>query len=262
MFKKISKYSYFSFIPFQLLSVLAIYFLVSGVISPLYLLGSLVMWTLVSGLGIACGYHRVFSHKTHVLPIWKENVILFFAALAGQGSSITWVALHRGIHHPKADTVDDIHSPIHGVYESFYGWTTKITEADNPISMRYSVDLMRKPNHVWFHNNCLKLQWSIPLILALIDWKFSLVGICLVTGVSLLQDNLVNVLGHRKGFIGYRNFDTKDNSQNNVLLGYLGWGQGWHNNHHYSPKSFNFGRKWWEIDPCVIWLPFLGKVNV
>jgi stearoyl-CoA desaturase (delta-9 desaturase) len=73
----------------------------------------------------------------------------------------------------------------------------------------------------------------------------------------------VNVLGHRKGFIGYRNCETKDNSQNNIILGYLAWGQGWHNNHHYDPKSFDFGTrisgKWYEFDPCKIFLPFLKE---
>jgi stearoyl-CoA desaturase (delta-9 desaturase) len=63
--------------------------------------------------------------------------------------------------------------------------------------------------------------------------------------------------------IGYRNFETNDNSRNNVIFGYLGWGQGWHNNHHHDPKSFDFGTgvsgKWWEFDPCKIFLPFLGK---
>jgi len=37
------------------------------------------MWCMVCGLGVAVGYHRVFSHKTHQLPTWKENIILFFA---------------------------------------------------------------------------------------------------------------------------------------------------------------------------------------
>ena len=49
--------------------------------------------------------------------------------------------------------------------------------------------------------------------------------------------------------------------QNNLILGYTAWGQGWHNNHHYDPKSFDFGKvvsgKWWEWDPVRIFIPFL-----
>jgi fatty-acid desaturase len=84
---------------------------------------------------------------------------------------------------------------------------------------------------------------------------------CLPTAFSLLQDNLINVMGHKKLLIGYRNYETSDQSVNNIITGYLCWGQGWHNNHHYNPKSFDFGfsisKKWWEIDPCLIFLPFI-----
>jgi stearoyl-CoA desaturase (delta-9 desaturase) len=107
----------------------------------------------------------------------------------------------------------------------------------------------------------MKVLWGVPLIVALFDWKLALTAFCLVSFLGTIQDNLVNVFGHLKGIIGYRNYATKDNSYNNFILGYLAWGQGWHNNHHYDPKNFNFGHgvssKWWEWDPCVIFKPFL-----
>jgi hypothetical protein len=181
-----------------------------------------------------------------------------------EGSSIFWVAVHRGYHHPHADTDKDVHSPVtKSIWISFFGWT--VNERAKDISVKYSIDLIRKPNHVWFNNHVFKILWLVPICVALIDWKLSLVGVCLATGLGLLQDNLVNIFGHKKGLIGYRNFDTRDNSNNNFILGYLGWGQGWHNNHHHSPRMFDFGSgmsgKWWEIDLCRVWLWFLGKPN-
>jgi stearoyl-CoA desaturase (delta-9 desaturase) len=47
---------------------------------------------------------------------------------------------------------------------------------------------------------------------------------------------------------GYRNFDTVDDSHNMLLLGYVSFGEGWHNNHHADPKNSNYGVKWWELD--------------
>jgi stearoyl-CoA desaturase (delta-9 desaturase) len=83
--------------------------------------------------------------------------------------------------------------------------------------------------------------------------------------MGLLQDNLINILGHTKALIGYRNFNTADHSFNNLIMGFLTWGQGWHNNHHHAPGSYDFGRgvssKWWEIDPCLIFLPFVGPIK-
>jgi stearoyl-CoA desaturase (delta-9 desaturase) len=107
------------------------------------------------------------------------------------------------------------------------------------------------------------ILWCTPLAIAIFNWKLSLAEVCLPTALCLLQDNLVNVFGHKRAIIGYRNFNTQDNSHNNILLGYLGWGQGWHNNHHHDPSSYDFGSsvsgRWYEFDPCKIFLPFLNK---
>jgi fatty-acid desaturase len=262
MLNKISKYSWFSFLPMITLGMLTIVFFITGIIPLWYLVLSFISWVLVSGLGVAVGFHRIFSHNTHPnLPKWKENIILFFGTMSGQGSSITWTSIHRGYHHKYSDTVKDLHSPIHGKFYAFFTWTTKMTQDNLGFNMKYAGKLLRDPNHIWFHNNQLKILWGVPLLLLLIDWKLSLTLVCLPTALALLQDNLVNVFGHLKGIIGYRNFQTTDNSQNNIILGYLGWGQGWHNNHHYDPKSYDFGSgisgKWWEFDPCKIFLPLL-----
>ncbi len=247
----------------MLLGIVTISLLALKIIPSYYLISTFIMWILISGVGVACGYHRIFSHKCFVLPRWKENIVLFLGALAGQGSSITWTAIHRGYHHRRTDTIEDIHSPVHkGILWSFLLWTNSITEESNIINMKYAIDLLRKPNHIWFHKNHFYILWAPLLLVSLVDWKLSLCCFALPTCISLFQDNLTNVLGHKKVFIGYKNFDTPDSSQNNVLLGYLGWGQGWHNNHHHLPSSFDFGKgvsgKWWELDPCRL-LKFLFR---
>lgn len=210
-------------------------------------------WILVSGLGIAAGFHRIFSHKTHNLKPWLENIILFLGSLGGQGSSITWVAVHRGYHHRHSDTEKDLHSPIHGWLSAFMGWYARIDP--QTINHKYAVDLLRRPNHVWFHKNYMKFMAIWVIVLALLGPKF-LAVYGSVLFISLLQDNLVNLLCHIPG-LGYRNHDTRDNSNNFPPLGYLGWGQGWHNSHHAYPASYLFGTKWWEFDACAIFIPLL-----
>jgi stearoyl-CoA desaturase (delta-9 desaturase) len=51
---------------------------------------------------------------------------------------------------------------------------------------------------------------------------------------------------------GYRNYQTRDASRNNVWGGLLCNGDGWHNNHHADPNSAQHGHRWWEID--LSWL--------
>jgi len=51
---------------------------------------------------------------------------------------------------------------------------------------------------------------------------------------------------------GYRTYDTDESSRNNVIIGFLSNGEGWHNNHHADPRSARHGHLWWEFD--VTWL--------
>jgi fatty-acid desaturase len=52
--------------------------------------------------------------------------------------------------------------------------------------------------------------------------------------------------------IGYRSFRTGDLSTNCWWVALLGWGEGWHNNHHAFPFSARHGLRWYELD--VTWL--------
>ena len=47
---------------------------------------------------------------------------------------------------------------------------------------------------------------------------------------------------------GKRAFETKDRSRNEWLVGLLGFGEGWHNNHHAFPRSAFHGLHWWQVD--------------
>ena len=56
---------------------------------------------------------------------------------------------------------------------------------------------------------------------------------------------VVNGLGH---YYGYRNFDTKDQSNNIVPWGILIGGEELHNNHHQNPASAKLSARMFEFD--------------
>jgi sn-1 stearoyl-lipid 9-desaturase len=60
---------------------------------------------------------------------------------------------------------------------------------------------------------------------------------------------LVNSAAHATG---YRSFETDDRSTNCWWVALLGWGEGWHNNHHAFPFSARHGLRWFELD--VTWV--------
>lgn len=245
-------------IPMHLLLVLSM-FLVSY--NLWFVLGIFVVWTLIGGYGVAVGYHRYFAHKSFKTYRPIEICLAYLGLLSCDGSLPFWVALHRGIHHRYADTDKDPHSPIHGKLNSFVLWQRDITpETVNLLSAR---DVMRDKFVVFLHNNQYKVFWGTFAVLCLIHWPFALGVFVPASLLSHHQDNLVNVLGHIRGPTSYRNFNTSDQSVNEVVTGLLVWGQGWHNNHHHNAGLSDFGSQhWWEFDTSHrLLIPLIRKRN-
>ena len=55
---------------------------------------------------------------------------------------------------------------------------------------------------------------------------------------------------------------TTDDSKNNPILALVTMGEGWHNNHHYYPRSARQGFFWWELDLSYYILKGLEAVGL
>lgn len=246
-------------IPMHLLLVLS-FFIVP--FSVWHLVGIFILWTLIGGFGVAVGYHRYFAHKSFKTYKPVEKILAYLGLLSCDGSLPFWVALHRGVHHRFSDKKEDLHSPIHGKFSAFIWWQKDIDQ--NSVSLLSARDVMKDKFVMFLHNHQYKIFWATFLILLLISWQFALGVFVPASLLSHHQDNLVNVLGHINGPTSYRNFNTDDNSVNEILTGLFVWGQGWHNNHHYNASTSDFGGKnWWEFDTSHrILIPLIRKRNV
>ncbi len=61
---------------------------------------------------------------------------------------------------------------------------------------------------------------------------------------------------------GSRPFRCRDESRNNVFFGFLGFGEGWHNNHHAFPSSARHGLRWWELDTSYLIIRLMAKIGL
>jgi fatty-acid desaturase len=220
--------------------------------------GSLAEWLVALGLyvlfttvGGTVTYHRLLSHKSFNAPKWFEYFGTILATIGGNGSGITWAAIHRE-HHRYTDEAKDPHSPI---FKSIFK-IQFLSMLDKP-NVRYVPDLLRSPFHLWVHQN----YWIINLIyvisIMLID-PFAIVYAYFVPTLLVWHaGSLINTLNHTRG---YRSYNIDDRSTNNPITGYLVSGEGWHNNHHAEPGNPQFGRKWWEFD-LGYWVIKLVKNN-
>ena len=247
------------YLPIHVLGIAAV--IASIFVNPSWLLLTLVGYILFAGCGISVGHHRLFAHKSFETYRFVEIMLLFLGVFGGEGSSISWVAIHSGLHHPFADTTKDIHSPVNGKLNAFGAWMNKVKP--DTISLRYAAKLLKDPLHIHVHKHYNKYFW-IPIVVAgLINWHIALFFFGLPILMSIYKENFVNLFCHIDTKIGYKNFQTKDNSNNNVILGYLCFGDAFHNNHHAQPREYDFGlgRKyhWYEIDPSAFIITLVKK---
>ncbi|TVQ76047.1 MAG: acyl-CoA desaturase [Phycisphaeraceae bacterium] len=266
---------YLIFITFPLIGLAAAIVLVWPLgFSWVYLALLFVMYIL-TGLGITVGYHRLFTHKSFETSRPMTFIIGVLGSMAAEGPILEWVAMHRA-HHQHSDTEHDPHSPhshgsgiigiIRGFFHAHIGW---MWHAQKPDINRYAPDLAKDPVVRAVSKSFLLwvfLGLLIPAVVAaLITWSWwglllgliwgGLARIFLVHHVTWSINSVCHIWGTRP-------FDSHDESRNNVICGVLGFGEGWHNNHHAFPTSARHGLRWWEIDTSYLVIRAMGALGL
>jgi stearoyl-CoA desaturase (delta-9 desaturase) len=233
-----------------------------------------VMWY-VGVIGIEIGYHRYFSHSAFTTGSFGRALLAIFGSMGGQGPVVTWASTHRH-HHNHSDTIEDSHSPYHrsghpgaslrGFIHSQLTWKWQYPY---PNPSLYTPHLVRdrliatlsRYYYVW-----VVLGIVIPgLMSAAIDrsWHSMLTGMLFGGVLRLFLGQqvtfLINSLCH---LVGWRPFDSKDNSRNVVWLIPLTLGGSLHNSHHAFPSTANNGLLWWQLDPGYWLLWGLERVGL
>jgi stearoyl-CoA desaturase (delta-9 desaturase) len=207
-----------------------------------------VLWVLVLtrviGLGITVGFHRYFSHRSFKTPRWFQFGLAVAGCAALQKGPLWW-AVHHRLHHRHSDQPGDPHSPVvDGFLYGHVGWlfARDLMHPDETVVH----DLTKYREIVW-----LDRLWMVPgLLLAAAcfaagGWGGLVYGYCLSVVLVFQVTFAVNSIGH---LYGPQRFETGEGSRNNFVLGYLGMGDGWHNNHHRAPSSARHGFAWYELD--------------
>jgi len=257
-----------------LLAFLPWFFSWTGVIVAL--LGTYFVCT----IGINVFYHRYLTHKGFQCPKWLEYTMAVMAVWCFQDTPARWVAVHRR-HHEHADDEPDPHTPIRSFLWAHVGWLlVKSPElARNGVFARYAKDVLRDPfyrelENGLFYFGLIWVQWVLffaagfaasllmdgtPGEAAQFGLSILVWGVFVRTVVNLHNTWAVNSVTH---LWGYRNYETDENSRNNVFVGLSSMGEGWHNNHHADPRSVRHGHRWWELDVTYWSIRLLGGLGL
>lgn len=215
----------------------------------------------LTALGITVGFHRLFTHRAFEANSAVTLVLAVLGSMAVEGPLLKWVATHRR-HHQHSDRHGDPHSPheqgddfvglLRGLWHAHVGW---FFEPDPPNLMHYVKDLQQS-GMLRMADRLFPLWVTLGLLIPAVlgglltgTWLGVLSGflwgglarIFLVHHVTWSINSICHLWGGQP-------FQTGDQSRNNFVFGVLGFGEGWHNNHHAFPTSARFGLRWWQID--------------
>jgi len=197
-------------------------------------------------LGVWMMMHRYYSHKSFELNPMFKWMFTVIAVLSGRGSILGWVYLHR-LHHAYSDEGKDPHSPHNLGYKLFGFGHMKKQEGEMKI---FLVKELMTPEQLFIHKWYMLLLIPVLIIFALIDLQLFYWAWIVPAMLIQFSTSNFNYFGHTHG---YRNYETKDQSRNNILLWPIILGEAWHNNHHADAKNLSTRHKFWEIDPLE-WL--------
>lgn len=221
-----------------------------------------MLWLLlvyfIIGINEQAFYHRMYTHRSWNCPEWIKFVGLIISNLSLLGPVIFWVALHRS-HHRYNDTEKDPHSPLY-----LSNFRIQFMSSSLRLDMMNAADLMKNKKCLFTTVYYFEIVLSIWIIMCYLMGPVAFFMIFLGgTGLSLLTANSINTWHHGpKYYFGqYQNGKIgPDTSKNDIITGYLTF-DGWHNNHHTDPRSYYYGKKWWEVDLCGIYIWLISTVT-
>jgi stearoyl-CoA desaturase (Delta-9 desaturase) len=216
---------------------------------------------LLTGHGLAVGFHRLFTHGSFRAARPLKVALAIAGSMGVEGSLYTWVAQHRR-HHAYADRQGDPHSPwqygtgvgaqLRGLGHAHVGWLFAMNPSEPE---RWIPDLLNDKD-LRFVSRTAWL-WTLvslltPFLLGLVITRSVEGGLLAFLWAGLVRIALlhhvtwgVNSLAH---MFGDRPFRTRDRSTNLGALALFSFGDSWHNAHHAYPSLARHGVDRWQVD--------------
>lgn len=215
-------------------------------------------------------YHRALSHGSVTLNPIMIKLLSYTGIWVTGLDPKGWAAMHR-LHHQHSDTQDDPHSPIYqgvlgvwiGQYLAYKNILKRLADRSDEKLNALVKDIPFDLSFVTL-KNLSNLPYALHILTALAFAYASdslLIGFSYFVGIMghPIQGWMVNALAHR---FGHRNFETEDNSRNNLLVAFFIFGEGLQNNHHANPGKANFSHRVFEPDLGYWMCPFSQKLGL
>lgn len=228
-----------------------------------------ILFWMISGIGITGGYHRLWSHRSYRANTFVRLLLAFFGTTCHQGSIYHWAVEHR-IHHKYSDTEHDPHNINYGFFFSHMGWLFVKKHKDfKSLKEKYDFsDLLNDPIVYYQHKYYFILShiccFLIPTMYGVYMYNSAFIGFfyygLLRWLLSLHATWCVNSVSHT---FGYRPYKPEIKPSDNLFTSIVAVGEGYHNYHHafpsdYSASEFGFMTQW---NPTTIFIDAMYQLG-
>ncbi|QIE60347.1 acyl-CoA desaturase [Rasiella rasia] len=214
-----------------------------------YVLNAVLM-ILTVGIGHSVGLHRGVIHKSYISTQLFRKVSIYLFVLTGMGSPLSWLKQHyfRDYWQNRNDC------PTYFRYQhsllTDYWWNLHLSYKPKEIGL-YQIP-KSDVNNTWLKH--LNRYWLLHyvgfalLIFLAFGLNSMLFLICLRSSIIILGHWFIGYTSHKWGYARYTIKGADESGYNDVFLGFISFGEGFHNNHHSYPTSAKFSSRWYEID--------------
>jgi stearoyl-CoA desaturase (delta-9 desaturase) len=204
--------------------------------------------TIVVGLSVTGGYHRLFAHRTHRAARPLQALYLLFGTAAVQNSALRWATDHR-VHHAHTDTEHDPYSVRRGFWWAHVGWVLMNSGPPRVPDADLEQNRLVALQHRFYVPLALFFVVILPTAIASL-WGDALGGLLVAGFLRLvLQWHAtfsVNSLAH---LVGRRPYGTTTTARDSMLTALISFGEGYHSFHHRFMSDYRNGLHWWQFDP-------------
>lgn len=215
-------------------------------------------------LGHSVGLHRGVIHKSYHTSSVFRSILVYFFVLTGLGGPLSWLKLHYYRDYwQNQKTCPKYFAYEHSLLKDFW-WNLHLKFIPNEID-KYGIP-KEDLNNKWFI--WLEKTWYLHnIIFALIiyfmlDFNSMLLLVFFRSSMTILGHWYIGYASHKYGYSHFEIHNAKESGFNDVLLGLISFGEGYHNNHHAHPTSANFSVKWYEFDLGWKTIKLLDKVGL
>lgn len=212
---------------------------------------------IAGGLGITCGAHRLWAHRSYKASAPFRAFLMLLASIANQGSVFHWARDHR-VHHKRSDKEGDPYNAARGFFYSHVGWLLlrKPEAVINAGRQLNFDDLLADPIvklqqrlDPWWNQFWCFLAPSIYAYYKYDDfWTGFFVLGCLRWCVCLHATWTVNSTAH---LWGDRRYAVEGYPCESSFTSLVAVGEGWHDWHHRYPYDYAAaeGGVWEQYNP-------------